>query len=296
MRRPVSTIRNATLAFAGFAAAAAMAGADPAERNPWAEASSPARGQPQAIGGYSAGCVQGAARLPLDGTGFQVMRPSRRRRFGHPDLIAFVRRLGKQVVDQRLGVVLIGDLGQPRGGPATSGHASHQSGLDVDIWYWRPASAVKRRLSRRARETLAPRPVVSAKAKRRTRAWSPHMIRLIAIAAADERVDRIFVNPLVKRELCDAIDPGERGWLRKVRPWWGHDWHFHVRLFCPADSPDCQAQPPTQDGDGCADLAWWLEDRPEADAERKDQQTRYLDKVGARPELPARCADLATAR
>jgi hypothetical protein len=34
----------------------------------------------------------------------------------------------------------IGDISQPRGGPMTSGHASHQIGLDADIWMLPPRS------------------------------------------------------------------------------------------------------------------------------------------------------------
>ena len=26
---------------------------------------------------------------------------------------------------------------------------------------------------------------------------------------------------------------GVRDWLHKVRPMWGHNYHFHVRVFCP---------------------------------------------------------------
>jgi murein endopeptidase len=31
-------------------------------------------------------------------------------------------------------------------------------------------------------------------------------------------------------------------WIAKVRPWFGHDQHFHIRLSCPADSPLCESQ------------------------------------------------------
>jgi penicillin-insensitive murein endopeptidase len=58
------------------------------------------------------------------------------------------------------------------------------------------------------------------------------------------------VNTAIKKALCR--DAGkDRAWLGKVQPWLGHDWHFHVRLNCPADSPDCEPQPPRPAGDGC---------------------------------------------
>ena len=34
-----------------------------------------------------------------------------------------------------LPVFYVGDMAQPRGGPLPFGHASHQTGLDVDIWF-----------------------------------------------------------------------------------------------------------------------------------------------------------------
>ena len=49
----------------------------------------------------------------------------------------------------------------------------------------------------------------------------------------DARVNRIFVTPPVKLQMC--ADAGrDRAWLRKIRPWWNHHDHFHVRLNCPA--------------------------------------------------------------
>jgi hypothetical protein len=50
-------------------------------------------------------------------------------------------------------------------------------------------------------------------------------------------------------------------WMSKVRPWYGHDDHIHVRLKCPADSPNCRAQPPVPGGDGCdKSLDHWFTD------------------------------------
>jgi penicillin-insensitive murein endopeptidase len=275
----------------GALLAATPAGADSSSKRdtPWARVSGPADGPAQAIGGYSAGCVQGAEALPLDGPGFQVVRPSRNRHFGHPALIDFVRGLGGQVHEAELGVLMIGDLGQPRGGPAPSGHASHQSGLDVDIWFWAPARAARRVLPVAERELLSERTVVSARDKARTRHWSPRIARVLALAAADERVARIFVNPVIKRELCQEAR-GERGWLRKLRPWWGHDAHFHVRLACPADSPGCEGQPELPAGDGCDEIADWLDE--EKQAERAQERAQYRDRVRGMPALPAACSTL----
>ena len=52
-------------------------------------------------------------------------------------------------------------------------------------------------------------------------------------------------------------------WMDKVRPWYGHHDHIHVRLKCPADSPNCRKQPAVPENAGCADkdLAFWFSDK-----------------------------------
>jgi penicillin-insensitive murein endopeptidase len=88
--------------------------------------------------------------------------------------------------------------------------------------------------------------------------WDASHARVLEAAARDPRVDRIFVNAHIKQELCRSVR-GDRSWLRKIRPWHRHDDHFHMRLACPADSPDCIPQKPLAPGDGCdASLDWWL--------------------------------------
>ena len=279
----------ATVAAALVAGALAglPAAADPA--NPWAQATTPAPGPARAIGGTSAGCVQGAEELAMDGPGFQLVRPSRRRGFGHPRLIQTIRDLGARVHDAGLGVLMIADLGQPRGGPAPTGHKSHQTGLDVDIWYTFPAAAARRPLSRRARETVEPPSLVDARRQRVTRDLTPRVRAVLELAAGDARVARIFVNPMIKQALC-AHAGADRAWLRKLRPWWGHDSHFHIRLECPPDSPTCVPQEALPEGDGCAELAWWLDEKTAAD--RAKGRARYREGIGGLPELPAECAAL----
>jgi penicillin-insensitive murein endopeptidase len=272
-RRPVVAVLVAL-------SVAAICGPSSADTiNPWAAFRDPATGPAQAIGAYRAGCVQGAAQLPRRGKGFRVMRPERARVFGHPRLIAFIRSLARSARRKQLAPLAIGDLGQARGGPAPSGHSSHQSGLDVDIWY-----AAKGR-GARARPVL----MVDRKRLQPTAAWNGRATRLLALAAADPAVDRIFVHPVLKRALC-ASARGDRAWLRKLRPWWGHDDHFHVRLACPPDSPSCEAQARLPAGDGCADLAWWF--RPASDGERRERKQAYQERVGTASPLPTQCAAL----
>src|ERR1700733_9746038 len=105
------------------------------------------------IGFYSKRCIAGAVQMPVNGETWQVMRLSRNRNWGHPDLIALLKRLSvKAHKDAGWPGILIGDIGQPRGGPALSGHASHQIGLDADIWL---TPMPDRRLSREEREEMS---------------------------------------------------------------------------------------------------------------------------------------------
>ncbi|MBJ3777830.1 penicillin-insensitive murein endopeptidase [Acuticoccus mangrovi] len=217
---------------------------------------------PRSVGSYSRGCVTGAVALPADGPTWQAMRLSRHRRFGHPVLVDFVEDLAAAAPGVGLRGILVGDLGQPLGGPLPFGHASHQIGLDVDIWF---AEMPEPRLDEAARETV---PFVSTLTPDGSAIdrehFTPALARLVEQAARDERVARIFVHPLIKRALCEGAG-ADRGWLRRVRPWYGHYEHFHVRLRCPADSPACieQAAPPA--GDGCGDdLAYWFTPAPYA--------------------------------
>ena len=86
-------------------------------------------------GSYAKGCIAGAVAIPTDGPAWQAMRLSRNRRWGHPDMIALIEQFSQDA--QKLGWpgLLLGDISQPRGGPMLSGHASHQVGLDADIWF-----------------------------------------------------------------------------------------------------------------------------------------------------------------
>ncbi|MEM9574309.1 MAG: penicillin-insensitive murein endopeptidase, partial [Pseudomonadota bacterium] len=94
----------------------------------------PSLGAAQVHGFYSKGCVTGAVAMPTDGPTWQAMRLERNRRWGHPDLIALVQKLSRDAVADGWPGLLVGDISQPRGGPMLSGHASHQVGLDADIW------------------------------------------------------------------------------------------------------------------------------------------------------------------
>jgi penicillin-insensitive murein endopeptidase len=261
------------------------AAASSSERsNVWSRVGYPAPGPAQIIGGVAHGCLAGAAELPPDGPGYEAIRLSRHRNFGHPDLVAYLQRLGRRAEAAGLPVFYIGDMAQPRGGPLPSGHASHQTGLDVDIWL---TLQPKPYLPPQAREDVdLPSMLLANYREIDPRRFGRKQVALLRLAAADPQVERIFVNPVIKAALCRrelTSSVAERAWLERIRPWFGHDEHFHVRLRCPAGSPDCEEQRPVPAGDGCgAELASWLAHLPPRPPETAPATLRN-------PTLPAQC-------
>ncbi|MGJ0393271.1 MAG: penicillin-insensitive murein endopeptidase [Methylocystis sp.] len=212
---------------------------------------------PDPIGFYSKGCLAGGEQLPINGPHWQVMRLSRNRNWGHPELVRFLAGFSAKAA-QASGWpgLLIGDMSQPRGGPMLTGHASHQIGLDADIWLTPMPS---RELTPGEREEMSATDVVrDDHLDVKPDVWSEGHLAVIRAAAMEPKVQRIFVNAAIKRAMC-RVAQGE-SWMRKVRPMWGHNYHFHVRLFCPEGS-SCKDQDPTPVGDGCdQSLAWWFTD------------------------------------
>ena len=233
--------------------------AGPLARDLFAAVKTPAPMPPQAIGFYAKGCLAGAAALPADGPTWQVLRLARNRNWGHPELIALIERLAGDAKEHDAWPgLLVGDIAQPRGGPMPRGHASHQVGLDADIWLTPMPS---RRLTDREREDIVPTSMVAPDGLSVDRSvFTDAQVRLLQRAASEASVERIFVNPAIKKALCDAtpID-ADRAWLHKIRAYWGHDSHFHMRITCPHTSIACKSQPPLPSDDGCgAELSNWL--------------------------------------
>ncbi len=219
----------------------------------------PADMRARSIGFYSHGCLAGGTALPINGKTWQVMRLSRNRNWGHPELIAFLERLADKApkVSNWPGI-LVGDMSQPRGGPMLTGHASHQVGLDADIWL---TPMPKTPLSREEREEMSATMVVAPDRKDvDPKVWTRGHFAVIKAAAEDPKVERVFVNAAIKKALCREAGK-DRAFLHKVRPWWGHDYHFHVRMACQPGSPDCKEQDPAGEAEGCGkDLDWWFRD------------------------------------
>jgi len=219
----------------------------------------PSSMQARAIGFYAKGCLGGGIALPINGKTWQVMRLSRNRNWGHPDLVKTLERLADKGPKLGWAGLLVGDMAQPRGGPMRTGHTSHQVGLDADIWL---TPMPPRQLTVLEREEMSATNVVAAdKRDVDTKIWTLQHHAIIKAAAEDPGVERIIVNAAIKKAMCREAVGTNRYWLRKVRPWYGHNYHFHIRIACPKDSPDCKPQDPTPESDGCNDLAYWFQDK-----------------------------------
>ncbi|MBZ9769400.1 penicillin-insensitive murein endopeptidase [Mesorhizobium sp. CA6] len=282
----------AALALVALAALAAVAiSAEPRAKELFGARKLPAVAPAQSFGFYSKGCFTGGVALPMDGPTWEVMRPSRNRRWGHPAMIALIEKLARDAQADGWPGLLVGDVSQPRGGPMMTGHASHQIGLDADIWL---TPMPKRPLTIAQRETMSATLMVDEKTHLvKDALWTPAHTRLLKRAASYPEVERILVNPGIKKKLCDTV-AGDRSWLRKIRPFWGHDYHFHMRIGCQPGSPFCKGQETTPDDDGCGKpLAWWFTEEPWRPNKNPDApKARDLMTMA---NLPKQCQDVVNA-
>ncbi len=287
---------------------AALAISQPAEAQSRANqlfgAKSSASSQPAAaIGSYAKGCAAGLVRLPETGPTWQAMRLSRNRNWGHPEAIDFIEELSRYATTVGWRGLYIGDISQPRGGPMTSGHQSHQIGLDIDIWM-KPATRLN--LSRSERENLSSINVRSADQRAVNRNWTRAHREILKAAASDPRVDRVFVTAPAKIEMCKTATRADKAWLQKIRPIFGHNYHFHVRLKCPRGDRYCVTQKPTvaelsKGGNGCDDtLNWWVTDYLNPPKKVEKPAKPAPPKRGARSytmaDLPQQCERVLSSR
>jgi len=221
----------------------------------------PSIGKAMAIGFYPRGCLQGGVELPVTGPTWQVMRVSRNRNWGHPELVEFLERFAPQA-SKATGWhgILVGDMAQPRGGPLPFGHTSHQIGLDVDIWFMPMPGHV---LSKDERENTSAINLVSDDWKHiNPTTFTQAHIAFIRTAAEQPEVERVLVNAAIKKEICHMQGANHPSWMDKLRPWYGHNDHIHVRLKCPPDSRNCRHQEPVPKDAGCGkELDYWFSDK-----------------------------------
>ncbi|MFZ2099403.1 MAG: penicillin-insensitive murein endopeptidase, partial [Oricola sp.] len=253
----------------------------------------PTVSQPHSVGFYSKGCISGAVALPVDGPTWQAMRLERNRRWGHPKLIGLLEKLSGEAVRDGWPGLLVGDIAQPRGGPMISGHASHQVGLDADIWL---TPMPDRRLTRSERANMS---AVSMLKKDSLhvdpKLFTPRHAALLKRAASYPEVERIFIHPGIKKAMCEAYGSarGNDAWMRKLRPYYGHHYHFHVRISCPADSPNCKPQDATPAGNGCdKSLDWWFTAEPWTPKKPKPGEKPVKPRVVTLADLPPACATI----
>ena len=278
------------LAATGLAAGAALADDVPA-KTLFGAVAKPSAAAPLPIGSFAKGCLAGAVPLPVTGPAWQVMRLSRNRNWGTPELVSFLEKLGTAGRKNDWPGLLVGDMSQPRGGPMATGHASHQIGLDADIWFVPMPDHV---LSAAERESMAAESLlIKGRLAVDPAKWSDAYAHLLKRAASYPEVTRIFVSAAIKQQLCDTAGT-DRDWLRKLRPWAGHADHFHVRLQCPPGIAGCadQALPPA--GDGCGEeLAWWFKPHPPPPKPPKPVKPKPPLTLA---DLPKACAEVLTAR
>ena len=246
---------------------------------------------PRAIGFYSRGCLSGGQWLPVDGPAWQAMRLSRNRNWGHPVLVDLVKKLATD--SKKAGEwpgLLVGDLTQPRGGPMTSGHASHQVGLDADIWL---TPMPDRRFTWSERESISAVSMLKNTLSVNKAVFTPKVVALIKRAASYKEVERIGVNPAIKLALCRAAG-GDKPWLAKIQGWRGHHYHMHIRIKCPPGSTGCRSQGKPR-GTSCAvaekwyaDTKAWMEKPKKARPKKKKAKKR-------KPKPPVTLADLPRA-
>jgi penicillin-insensitive murein endopeptidase len=267
--------------------------------NPWSQVHNPSTHQAEIRGSYAGGCLHGAQSILNDQGDFFLMRTSRRHYYAHPSMRAFIKSFAHQIKAHHLGVLLVGDISQARGGPILEGHASHQVGLDADIWFWLDAPAGIGKLSQQEREQVSAISMLNGKRNGVNRQrFGTAQITALRLAAADPKVQRIFVNPHIKNELCHVTH--NAAWLKKIRPWWGHHYHFHVRLACPATESRCRAQAAVPKGAGCGKaLAWWFSEEAAdtlrksiEEARKKTDRQRLAEKLA---KLPASCSEVLSA-
>ncbi|MBL4813458.1 MAG: penicillin-insensitive murein endopeptidase [Rhodobacteraceae bacterium] len=232
------------------------AGDDRAAKPLFGHISIPSDQASEPLGFYSRGCQAGAVQLAETGPTWQAMRLSRNRNWAQPATVDFVQNLSRFAARQPGWAGLyVGDMSQPRGGPMLTGHASHQTGLDLDIWMLPPA---RLDLTRDERENLSSIRTDRHSGAYVNDAWTPQHMAILREAARDPRVARIFVFAGAKVEMCNTAT-GDRAWLNKIRPWYGHNYHFHVRLNCVPGTQNCEDQAPPPPGDGCADAQEWVD-------------------------------------
>lgn len=254
--------------------------------NPWSKVTTPTSGVSESIGSPSAGCLMGGVSMKNTGDGYYQMRPKRLRTFGHPLLIQFLEKSFKEIHNQLKTDLLFADLSQPRGGPTLTGHASHQTGLDIDIWFAQSddiSAKVLQQIDLRS-SVVAPEAVDGSEMKVNA-LFTEKKIKTLEYFAKQPETDRIFVSAGIKKFLC--LHYGNETWIQKIRPWYAHREHFHLRLKCKIGDELCKNTEPLPPGNSCdSTLDWWWSD------EAKGSPSDSKPSIPQMPVLPQKCEEI----
>lgn len=209
-------------------------------------------------GSTGLGCIDGAVAVKESKSlKFQVW--GRGRNFAHPLMAQYLDDLRQKLKDQGLPPLVVGDISRKYGGPygPSSNHSSHNTGLDVDLPFFFAQGI----------EPSDHPDVYIVRGEELLPTFTADIASLIINAASDPRVDRVFVAPKIKQRMCQIYEREPyNGFLHKLRPWFGHQAHMHVRLKCPSDSPNCISQAPIPAGTGCGYEveSWFLPPPPKS--------------------------------
>jgi len=231
-------------------------------------------GTSQSLGWHANGALRQPAVLPVKGDGYSIGGPWRERQSNHgtDELVEMVVRASRSVAHAFPGAVAaVGDLSHPAGGGSVE-HKSHQSGRDVDFFYYavRPDGTpvapgdVMFHFDRTGRSfSWSPPQGHRAPAQRVPEVWfdARRNWRLVRALLTDPGVEVQWIfaqRDLAARLLQEARAAGEdpgliaRASAIMKQPTGSepHDDHMHVRIFCD----------PNDREEACADKGparWW---------------------------------------
>lgn len=208
------------------------------------------------IGYYSDGRQQDASTISMQGEGYIKIFQHRHNSFGAPSMIAALEAVAKQLKSKYPAKdrIQIADLSSKQGG-FLEGHGSHQNGLDVDIAFIRmdqteQAPNYDQNATSGFKEVFVKGGKLTANFDV-IRNWE-----LIRLLVETKRVQRIFVDPAVKRKFCGYLQEkgllqASRATLSRVKLEPDHTEHMHVRFYCPSESPQCKSQAEVAGDTGC---------------------------------------------
>lgn len=225
-------------------------------------------------GWHASGTLRRPATLPPTGDGYAIGTPWRQREsnFGTDELVEAVVRAARVVSRSAPGgTAAVGDLSR-RGGGASVEHRSHQSGRDVDVFFYAVNSAgrplepgsVMLHFDRNGKATrwsppkgtIAPsKPVPDARFDvRRNWAFVRALLQDPEIEVQWIFMQKDLVARLLQQSMAEGDEPALRARasqiVRQPSDSEVHDDHMHIRLFCDPDDRSF----------GCGDRGparWW---------------------------------------